>query len=236
MKVQKIIWFVLLCMSCQPDKEYTYYNNGSVESEFERGKDGKLHGKVTYFYPTGEKQASEHYNNGKKTGYSILYYKSGEIQAIRNYKDDQPYGLFSYYRKDGTIEGVDKYDKDSVISSVAFDSTGSFNKSTYNPVFIALTDTITYGDSYSFKIGFNSEPLGRVKILAGRYDNDTNMLTDTIAFRTIDQKTAKLSFYPQQRGDISITGKIEDYFKIDRDSMQIAYTNSFVFEKTIYVK
>ncbi len=235
MRLSKIIWLFVICVACQPEKEFTYYDNGAVESEFIRENE-KVQGKVVYYYPTGGVKAYEHYKNGIKVGKAISYYKSGEVKSVRNYKQGKAHGLFSYYRKDGILEGVDKYNEDLVVSSAAFDSTGTFYKSTYEPVFIAEADTIFHGDSYTFRVGFNNEPLGETRILVGRYDRETGILSDTISTLITNERISTFSFTPKQKGKIIIAGQVEDYFKVAKDSSKIGYTNFFEFETNLYVQ
>lgn len=236
MKINKIIWLLLIFeIACQPDKEYTYYDNGAIKSEFTR-KDEKVQGEAKYFYPTGEEKAREYYEDGLKMGEALSYYKSGEIKSVKNYRNGKSQGLFAYYRRNGTLEGVDRYEEDSVISSAAFDSTGSFYKSTYQPVFMAESDTIIYGEPYTFTVGLDGEPLGKIKILLGQYDRESNILSDTIVSADLNKRVAIFSFIPNHKGQIVIAGELEDYFSVDKDSLRIGYTNAFEFKKHLYVE
>ena len=76
-----------------------YLNNCTMYEE--SYKDGKLDGKRSIWYPSGEIKSEVNYKDGKREGKTTTWYQSGEIQLEVNYKDGKKEGKFTSWYKNG---------------------------------------------------------------------------------------------------------------------------------------
>lgn len=81
-------------------KEIRYYQNGRKEIEG-RYKNGKRHGKWTYWYDNGNVWSEGEYKNGKSHGYRKVYHPNGKLFYEGNYKNDKPVGAWKFYDEKG---------------------------------------------------------------------------------------------------------------------------------------
>jgi len=85
-----------------------YYEDGKVkgEGEYTYGK-----GKVTEFFPTGEKLAEGERVGTKNVGNWKYYYKGGALQAEGEYDaNNRKIGEWTYYHHNGNISATGKFD------------------------------------------------------------------------------------------------------------------------------
>jgi hypothetical protein len=76
-----------------------YLNNCTMHEE--SYKDGKLEGKSTTWYPSGEIQLEVNYKDGKREGKTTSWYQSGKIQLEANYKDGKKEGKTTGWYQNG---------------------------------------------------------------------------------------------------------------------------------------
>jgi len=91
----------------------TYHINSEIPMIRETYSDGKLHGKVTVYYPDGKITEELDYSNGLKDGANIYYSRTGVAIKKLQYKNNQLDGPATYYDGHGAliIEGAYKDDK-----------------------------------------------------------------------------------------------------------------------------
>lgn len=66
-------------------------------------KDGKLHGKVTFYYNNGQKRSEIPYDNGVKEGEATNWFMTGEVQWKRTFKQNLLEGDSIRYNQNGDI-------------------------------------------------------------------------------------------------------------------------------------
>lgn len=108
--------------------EWVYYHEKSKSvMTREHYKDGKLHGKVTTYYPNGKTTEEADYKNGIKDGEDNYYSPDGVLLKKLLYEDDQLQGEAIYYDgygnvviegfyKNGKKHGLWKYYKDGKVN------------------------------------------------------------------------------------------------------------------------
>ena len=69
-------------------KDVCKYENGQIESE-KHYKDGKKHGKWTWWYKNGQKQAEDNYKDDKKEGKWTEWWENGQIFSEATFKDGE---------------------------------------------------------------------------------------------------------------------------------------------------
>ena len=72
-------------------------------------KDGKLDGKRTIWYKSGQIKSEENYKDGQREGKSRVWYENGQIKSERNYKDDLLDGKSTKWRENGQKESERNY-------------------------------------------------------------------------------------------------------------------------------
>tara|TARA_Y100001963_G_scaffold110722_1_gene153116 strand:- start:75 stop:1076 length:1002 start_codon:yes stop_codon:yes gene_type:complete len=77
------------------------YNNGSPHET--KDKSGKLQGKRTFYYKSGNKKWEGTYKDGTLNGEVKQYEKSGDILSIENFKDGVLQGHYEYYHNGGKL-------------------------------------------------------------------------------------------------------------------------------------
>jgi antitoxin component YwqK of YwqJK toxin-antitoxin module len=65
-------------------------------------KDGREHGKWTYWYRNGQKAVEGSFNQGRRTGKWIFYYENGKKKQEGTYLDGQEAGAWTSWYEDGT--------------------------------------------------------------------------------------------------------------------------------------
>ena len=84
-----------------------YLNNCTMYEE--SYKDGKLDGKRSVWYGSGEIKSEVNYKDGKREGKSTTWYQGGKIQLEVNYKDGQKDGKATSWYKNGQKKSDQNY-------------------------------------------------------------------------------------------------------------------------------
>lgn len=74
------------------------FNNGYYEGEL---KNGRIHGKGTYIWNSGDKYVGE-WDNGNFNGFGTYYYSNGD-RYEGQWQNDKKHGKGTYYYKDGSV-------------------------------------------------------------------------------------------------------------------------------------
>ena len=80
----------------------SYQEGGRLGTEANY-KDGKLHGRFTYWYENGQKKIESNSKNGEQEGLFTLWYKSGQKMAEGEYENGEKEGLWTSWNTDGTV-------------------------------------------------------------------------------------------------------------------------------------
>lgn len=100
MKMEDSVWMI-------NDIAYTgkyidYYNSGRKQSEGTL-ENGRLDGKVTYYFQDGTVKNVTDYKKGSIDGWSLEFYNSGDLAGKTQYVDGQMKGLNEYYFPTGKV-------------------------------------------------------------------------------------------------------------------------------------
>lgn len=81
-------------------------------------RDGVLHGKMEYFYPSKKLKSIQHYKEGKLDGSFVGYYENGQLAESCTFKEDQKEGYWQVYYENGQIakEGLIKEGKNVFVN------------------------------------------------------------------------------------------------------------------------
>ncbi len=96
-------------------KEIRLFPNGEKEVEGEI-KNGKRHGKWTYWHDNGKVWLEEFYKNGVKHGKMTEWYKSGEKNYEANFKNGIPDGKWIFWDGKGSKLKTMEYENGKQIS------------------------------------------------------------------------------------------------------------------------
>ena len=80
-------------------------------------KDGKIHGIVKKYYPTGELLQEETYKDGEIEGISKHYHQNGSLLSETPYKDGGIEGISKHYHQNGSLAAETPY-KDNKINGI----------------------------------------------------------------------------------------------------------------------
>ena len=80
------------------DASGQYYLKGTI-------KNGKKHGKETWWHENGQKEIEQNYIDGKRDGKSTWWYENGQIKFEGIFKDGELNGKATGWHEDGQIEG-----------------------------------------------------------------------------------------------------------------------------------
>ena len=90
-----------------PDKQRPYtgwveelHFNGPVKDLIQY-KDGKKHGRSTWWRENGNREEEKHYKDGKLHGRSTRWFENGQKASENTYKDDKPHGLWALWSENG---------------------------------------------------------------------------------------------------------------------------------------
>ena len=107
------IRFIVFCeialsfvfLSCCREKQYRYYPDGALYSEYTL-RSGKIVGEFITYYENGQKSSVAQYINGKQHGKSFSYYTNGNLMSSEIYRFGKIKSL-NIYDSDGRLV-VDK--------------------------------------------------------------------------------------------------------------------------------
>ena len=89
-------------------KRTTWYQSGEIKSEVHYLL-SKRQGEDTTWYENGQKKAQNHYINGKKEGKSTTWYKNGQKKSEVNYKDNTKDGKKTEWYGNGQKKSEGNY-------------------------------------------------------------------------------------------------------------------------------
>jgi antitoxin component YwqK of YwqJK toxin-antitoxin module len=89
-------------------KRSVWYGSGEIKSEISY-KDGKREGKTTWWYPSREIRLEANYKDGKKEGKFTTWYENGQIKSEDNYKNDKRKFQSTSWYQNGQIKSEQNY-------------------------------------------------------------------------------------------------------------------------------
>ena len=90
------------------ETKYSYDVDGNLKAKIIT-KEGKIHGEVVTYYPSGQISTLANYSNNKKEGIEKKYYKSGQLYRIRPFKNGKLNGTEIRYYKDGGTKTIQEF-------------------------------------------------------------------------------------------------------------------------------
>lgn len=105
-----------------------FYDNGVIRESGMKtnNSSGRIHGKVTRYYPSGEMWATETYVMDELRGECEIFHKNGQLMAKgtgqgKEWLDEErvpiPDGEWTFYREDGGVDDVRVYNRGELVSS-----------------------------------------------------------------------------------------------------------------------
>jgi len=91
-------------------KVYYYYANREIKKEIPF-VNGKREGQVTKYYPNGNIQYVEYYKDGKIYSQAKDYYESGKLKIITNYKNGKIDSTYTYFYENGNLKSKVNYNE-----------------------------------------------------------------------------------------------------------------------------
>jgi antitoxin component YwqK of YwqJK toxin-antitoxin module len=88
-----------LILACTRTKA-TFWENGNLKSEIQY-RNGKIHGKASWFYQDGSKFYEAYYVDEKLEGELTKWYSNGLLQSREQYRNDMLNGKSEYYNEKG---------------------------------------------------------------------------------------------------------------------------------------
>ena len=79
-------------------------------------ENGKMHGKTTCWYKSGEKMAEVFYKLGEKDGMDTMWYENGQKSSEKSWKDGKYDGVITYWDKNGKMTSKTRYKNDKEIA------------------------------------------------------------------------------------------------------------------------
>jgi len=86
---------------------------------------GEIHGPVTCWYKTGQKESESYYKDGELDGKFIYWHESGVKKSQANYKDSKQEGLYKEWHKSGQIKFEACYENDCITKFYEWDERGN---------------------------------------------------------------------------------------------------------------
>lgn len=255
-RIRCLILFILI--SCSPNQEKQYYDNGNIKlsAEVEEGKrdglvyeyyedgtikskgewhNGLVHGIVEHYYPSGKLKSSSKWVEGNQNGTLEEYYESGQLWASSTIDDNVKLETIFYY-KDGAILEKQRYnDNGELIEVIKFNEEGIKKNGGRYPVYSA-DGPLKHG-KYALTIKFE-EPVYEenkvqynTEIIIGELNEEGSDVIDTITILTGSANEFKHEFRPRNADDQYVSGVINDNYSIGEES----FINSFPFRIPFYV-
>lgn len=88
------------------------YGTGETSRIYTR-IDGKIEGKMTDYYVTGELKGEKNFKNNKQDGKTTIYYESGKIKEVQYYINGLRNGGDTIFYEDGKLKFVTEF-KDNI--------------------------------------------------------------------------------------------------------------------------
>lgn len=85
------------------EKIAKYYESGNLEYTGTFDREGKRHGKWTYYYQDGKIWSEAAYQNGERHGPSAVYFQNGNKRYEGNYLHNSQTGKWLFYDEQGKL-------------------------------------------------------------------------------------------------------------------------------------
>ena len=208
MRIPHIISLLLVVflVSCQDNREVTYYENGNVKLEVDL-KEGIRNGKSTEYYEDGSIKSKALWSNDKLNGQATYYYNNGIVKSVVNWKENQKVGKAEYFYETGQIKSKCNYLNDTLMTGEVLnysESGGIIERKIYSedgklayiedhsdegkpkgtvlPLIYPYKKVVAPGESYSGKIKFGFNLTGDIAIELGHINSVPTFVKDTVIY------------------------------------------------------
>ncbi|MCS6823993.1 MAG: tetratricopeptide repeat protein [Cytophagaceae bacterium] len=106
--------------------EKVYYKSGALKS-VTNYKDNEPNGKYTTYYPNGKIKHEGWLVNGKLEGYQYEYYIDGTLKEKSYYLNNELHGYTEFYSVNGKLEREELYENGIIQKEIHYDTTGAIS-------------------------------------------------------------------------------------------------------------